>query len=115
MNIVSETQSTPWRSSRVEPRKQRTRAAILTAAADLFTRQGYEATTMQEMATLADVGLGTMYGYFPSKEDVLRTILEERRREARTRGDQAPPGATSTVLRVRAKLEEDWRYLRENR
>ena len=60
---------------RIAERKQRTRGAILAAAARLFSRQGYDATTMQEIAALADVGIGTVYGYFPSKEEVLRTAL----------------------------------------
>jgi len=105
----------PRRSARVEARKQRTRAAILTAASDLFTRQGYDATTMQELAALADVGLGTLYGYFPSKEDVLRTILDERRQQATASIGELVAAAPSAVERACVLLEAIWQHLHETR
>jgi AcrR family transcriptional regulator len=107
--------STIRRSARVEARKQRTRAAILEAAAELFTRRGYEATTMQEIATLADIGLGTMYGYFPSKEDVLRTVLEERRQHATASITEAVAAARTTPEKIHALLDNLWLHLHENR
>lgn len=114
LTMANSTSTPHRRSARVEARKLRTRAAILTAAADLFSRQGYDATTMQEMATLADVGLGTMYGYFPSKEDVLRTVLEDRRREAFD-GIDGADDQQPILQRACTTLERVWRYLRENR
>ena len=46
----------------------RTRAQIVEVAVDLFLTQGYEATTMEQVAELAEVGSSTLYRYFPSKE-----------------------------------------------
>ncbi|MHB8574952.1 MAG: TetR/AcrR family transcriptional regulator [Dehalococcoidia bacterium] len=101
--------------SRVAMRKQRTRAAILQAAEELFSVRGYDATTMQEIATLAEVGLGTMYGYFPSKEDVLRTVLEGKRHEVAARARQALESADDAVDRACIILRHTWYYFHENR
>jgi AcrR family transcriptional regulator len=45
-----------------------TREAITQAALSLFGRQGYDRTTMEEIAEAADVGTSTLYRYFPSKD-----------------------------------------------
>jgi AcrR family transcriptional regulator len=49
-------------------RGETSRAAILTAALDLFQERGYDATTMRAIAERAGVSLGSSYHYFPSKE-----------------------------------------------
>lgn len=52
-------------------RGETSRAAILSAALDLFQERGYEATTMRAIAERADVSLGSSYHYFPSKEHLV--------------------------------------------
>jgi len=52
-------------------RQAETRARILRAALDLFARQGYTDTTIEQITEAADVGKGTFFNYFPSKEHVL--------------------------------------------
>ncbi|PJJ72986.1 AcrR family transcriptional regulator [Diaminobutyricimonas aerilata] len=47
---------------------QRTREAIIDIAIDLFENQGYDQTTMEQIAEGAEVGISTLYRYFPSKE-----------------------------------------------
>lgn len=47
------------------------------AARELFLAQGYEATSMSEIARRAGVAQGTFYLYFPSKKEVLAAILRE--------------------------------------
>lgn len=46
------------------------RTAIVVAARDIFSRQGYEATTIAEIANAADVAVGTVYLYFHNKREV---------------------------------------------
>jgi AcrR family transcriptional regulator len=65
-----------------ERKKERTRRALITAAADLFERQGYEATTVADIAAAADVATRTFFGYFPSKEAVLFADTGDRVRIA---------------------------------
>ncbi|WP_149205031.1 TetR/AcrR family transcriptional regulator [Actinotalea subterranea] len=52
-------------------RTLRTRARLLEAALDLFERQGYEATTTQQVAAAAGVSQMTFFRHFPTKESVL--------------------------------------------
>jgi AcrR family transcriptional regulator len=51
-----------------EVKVARTRAQIVDVALDLFIEQGYEMTTMEEIAARAEVGSSTLYRYFPSKD-----------------------------------------------
>ena len=52
-------------------RGETSRAAILSAALDLFQERGYEATTMRSIAERAGASLGSSYHYFPSKEHLV--------------------------------------------
>ncbi len=52
-------------------KKQRTRAAIQGAALELIARQGYDATTCEQIAAAAEVSPATFFRYFPTKEDVV--------------------------------------------
>ena len=54
-----------------ERKKARTRAAIQRHALRLFREQGYEATTVSQIAEAAEVSESTFFRYFPSKEDVV--------------------------------------------
>lgn len=56
---------------RREANKQATRAALREAAARLFAEQGYEATTVAQIASAARVGERTFYRYFDGKDDLL--------------------------------------------
>lgn len=51
-------------------KRARTRAALVAAALDLFERQGFEATTIDEIAASADVSPRTYFRYFATKEEV---------------------------------------------
>jgi AcrR family transcriptional regulator len=49
----------------------RTREAIIDAALDLFIDQGYDATTMEQIAERVEIGTSTLYRYFPTKDLLL--------------------------------------------
>ncbi len=55
----------------------RTRALIADAAYALFAEQGYDPTTMEQVAERADVGSSTLYRYFPTKESLVLAPLGE--------------------------------------
>jgi len=65
-------------TSRWERRKERTQRRLLEAAERLFRTQGFDATTVEEIAEAADVAKGTFFNYFESKESVLGVILYTR-------------------------------------
>lgn len=50
---------------------------ILDAAKQTFSSYGYKATTMDHVAKVANVGKGTIYLYFKSKDELFSAILEE--------------------------------------
>ncbi len=54
-----------------ERKKQRTEATIAAAALDLFLENGFEETTVAEIAEAAEVAPRTFFAYFPTKEDVV--------------------------------------------
>lgn len=54
-----------------ERKKARARASIQREAMRLFTENGYEATTIDEIAEAAEVSRATFFRYFPSKADVV--------------------------------------------
>jgi AcrR family transcriptional regulator len=63
--------------SRRQRRRTRTRAALLTAAAELFTEKGVDATTVAAIAERADVGYGSLYNYFDGLEDIIEVLAAE--------------------------------------
>ena len=52
-------------------KKRRTREAVRGAAFRLFEEQGYQSTTIEQIAEAADVSSRTFYRYFPNKADLL--------------------------------------------
>jgi TetR/AcrR family transcriptional regulator len=63
---------------RREREKLRQRREILATALDLFSLNGYHNVSMQEIAEKAEFAIGTLYKFFPSKEDLYRTMIVER-------------------------------------
>jgi TetR/AcrR family transcriptional regulator, cholesterol catabolism regulator len=58
-------------------KSEKSRDSILEAAAKLFRRQGYSATTLRQIAGMADIKAGSIYYYFDSKEAILDEVLEQ--------------------------------------
>jgi AcrR family transcriptional regulator len=59
-----------------ERKKEQTRVKIQNASFKIFENLGYEKATMGIIATEAEIGLGTLYNYFPSKTALFFSILE---------------------------------------
>jgi len=53
------------------------RRRIEEAARDLFIRRGFHATSMRDIARGADTSLGNLYNYYPTKEDILESIISK--------------------------------------
>ena len=85
--------------TRRERRRLAVRERILEAALWLFENQGYEATTVTEIAQRADIAYGTLFNHFPSKLQLLRELsdrslqdvferVEEVRKQPHSFGDR---------------------------
>jgi AcrR family transcriptional regulator len=95
-----------------ERKKIKTREAIRAATYALVGEQGYEATTIEQIADRAEVSPSTVFRYFPAKEDIVLTdeydpILLEELRSRPT--DEPWTDSVRHVLReaVRTGIEED--------
>jgi len=86
-----------------ERKKARTRAAIREHALRLFREQGYQATTVEQIAAAAEVSPSTFFRYFPTKEDVvLRDDFDDR---ALAAFERQPPSMTPLAA-LRAAIRE---------
>lgn len=86
---------------RVEKRKKDTRQRIAHAALELFARQGIDATTIAEISEAADIGKGTFFTYFPTKEDVfveVGTLILERIAVALQSAELSGPASAAQLL-----------------
>ena len=80
---------------RREATKQANRAAILDAAREVFADLGYGAASVRDIVRSTDLATGTFYNYFPDKEAVFRTLLDESVGEARLLARAARQAATT--------------------
>jgi len=62
---------TPIAQGLRERKKQKTRESIQREAMRLFEKQGYEETTIEQIAAAVEISPSTFFNYFPSKEDVV--------------------------------------------
>jgi AcrR family transcriptional regulator len=58
------------------PKARRTREAVLAAAAERFGEQGYQRTTVADVAEAAGVSLGTVYQYFRDRSDLVAALIQ---------------------------------------
>jgi AcrR family transcriptional regulator len=79
------------------------RKLILDTARTLFERDGFEATTVEAIASRAELGKGTIYSYFKSKEQIYIAILEQGLDLLKGRMEKAlqdPVSATEALNRM---------------
>src|ERR1700691_575677 len=73
--MSSDTEIHGARSPKRERGKQRV-AALLQAAAELLAEKGYDAATMTEIAARAGAPIGSLYQFFPAKEALADTLVQ---------------------------------------
>ncbi len=65
------------RAGNIEEHKELTRGQILEAAQELFSEQGYQETSLGDIAAAVGIGRTTLYEYFRDKEDLLASLVDE--------------------------------------
>jgi AcrR family transcriptional regulator len=70
-------EASPASGGRHARRREQTRRKLLDAARALFARQGVDNTRINEITDEADVGFGSFYNHFASKEAIVEAVLAE--------------------------------------
>src|SRR6516162_6671980 len=106
--------------SRGERRRRRNRQALIEAGYQIMAQKGIDAATMSEITELADVGAGTVYNYFASKDELAMCIMEQvmdrlsQRIEAVTNNFTDPAQVYAFGIRnvmIAATTDQRWRWL----
>ncbi|MDB4974718.1 MAG: Transcriptional regulator, TetR family [Myxococcaceae bacterium] len=73
--------ATKPRKAAVQARSQATVDALLRATARILVREGYDRASTNKIAALAGVSVGSLYQYFPSKEALVASLIQEHVQE----------------------------------
>jgi AcrR family transcriptional regulator len=90
--------------SRRERKKRETRLRLMEAALELFQKNGYDDTTVQQIARAADVAKGTFFNYFATKDAILPALVEWRLQEVRDALLPEQGAPASPVARIKMAL-----------
>lgn len=89
---------------------EKTETAIRDAAIDLIARHGYEAVSMRQLATEVGVQAAALYRYFPTKQDLLFSLMERHMRDLAASWEAARPASPSPAARLAAFVEHHIRF-----
>ena len=96
--------------------KQTTRARLLAAAAQEFARAGFERANVDGISLAAGYAKGTIYNYFPSKEELFLAVVEEASAQAaataRAPADASAWGRLTAILAGFCSWAEGLKMLR---
>src|SRR5438552_3926284 len=102
-------------ANRVERRRERTRRDLLAAAVRVLARKGLHDTKVADIAAAADIGVGTFYLHFPTKDALFDAVVEETVARLKATIDAARAAAPDAVARMRAANAAFCRFAQENR
>jgi len=97
-----------------ERKKQRTRQTIVGEATRLFVAQGYQQTTLAQIADAADVSTSTFFNYFATKVDIVFCLLDaaiesaEGRIMGRPEGEPATEAIAAWLTEVLPSVEQPY-------
>ncbi|MHC1781798.1 MAG: TetR/AcrR family transcriptional regulator [Anaerolineaceae bacterium] len=94
--------------------QSRKRVEIFNAAVHLFLEKGFNETSMREIAGAAGVGKSTLYDYFPTKDEILVSMVEERLKELTLQVKEIANQPDSPVVRLRRIILSYLDYLADN-
>jgi AcrR family transcriptional regulator len=81
------------------------RLAIAHAAAELIFQQGFNETSVSQIALKLGIGKSTIYDYFSTKDEIILLLLDEPLGEVRTRAAEIQAGEGSAAKRLTRILE----------
>src|SRR5215471_16582848 len=89
----------------------RRREEILEAAVKLFAEHGYPETDMQVLADTLGVGKGTLYRYFPSKQDLFLAAADDVMRRLTAAVDASIAGIDDPLAQIRRAIHTYLSYV----
>ncbi|MCC6848122.1 MAG: TetR family transcriptional regulator C-terminal domain-containing protein [Deltaproteobacteria bacterium] len=101
--------------NRQDRRRARTRSRLLAAAKRLLATRGLHGTKIADIAAAADVGTGTFYLYFPTKDALFADLVRETALAAKDAMDVARAQHQDPVERARVGGATFFRFAAENR
>ena len=94
---------------------ERTERALREAALTLMARHGYDAVTMRQLAAEVGVQAAALYRYFPTKEDLLFTLMREHMEGLLAAWEKARPSSHAPAARLSAFVRNHIRFHVERR
>jgi AcrR family transcriptional regulator len=91
----------------------RRHSQICDAALKLFSRKGFHRTTVREISEACGLGIGTLYSYIKTKEDILHLVYRRMLETFEVRMRQATQGIQEPRLQLKVALEETLRVYDE--
>ena len=89
---------------------EKTEAAIRAAAETLIARHGYEAVSMRQLASEVGVQAAALYRYFPTKEDLLFTLLRAHMEQLAAAWEKARPATSDPGRRLASFVANHIRF-----
>ncbi len=102
-------------ANRFQRRRVQTRRDLLDAARKVLARKGYHGAKIADIAREADVGVGTVYLYYKTKEALFTELVEETARLLKRRLDAVRGRATDPQERTRLSTEAFFQFAHEHR
>ena len=102
-------------SNRFERRRERTRQDLLAAAERVLAEKGLHDTKISDIAAAADVGVGTFYLHFPTKEALFDAVVEDTMRRFKATIDTARLSTDDPIGQMRAANAAFCRFACDNR
>jgi AcrR family transcriptional regulator len=100
--------SQPKQDRRWTRRKEARPAELMSAALDLFVERGFAATRLDEVAARAGVSKGTLYLYFPSKEELFKAVIRSGIVPLIERGERLLDEHRGTCSELLRKIVFNW-------
>jgi len=92
----------------------RRRKEIFHASVHLFLSKGFNETSMREIAEAAGIGKSTLYDYFPSKDDILLSFVEDELQTLTEQAEEITKQNTGAMEKLRKMMFAYMEYLATN-
>lgn len=88
---------------------------IYQASVDLFSRKGFQETSMREIAAAVGMGKSSLYDYFRSKDEILVFVIEEEAQYLSEKAEEIAGQDLSPEERLRQIMQAHMKHLQTNR